>query len=311
MDAKNVFQLLGDDENAATKSLAFVLKHNKKFLSSFLHSLGIHDYDFKNIVLNVQVFYVGKEKNAITDIEIVGNDFYVIIEAKVGCNEPGKPQLLKYVRVLRRKKVKIKRLVVLTEIHCPEIIKSFGKGKNKIKVAYITWNELLEKFEGKHGVGNFKMNELFEEYVRGVLMPEQDCFVFCCDSEDNFEFSRKHKIFRYPVGLSRAPKNPKEFKYIAVYRSKYAGEKQGISEIARITDVSIVTRGDLGRKYAFLRKRGYNRNSKQKFFCIKVGEFTPIRRIKKYRGKKGGRPDYLQTSFEKLLIARYADELRT
>lgn len=111
---ETVFSLIGNDENAMTASLGWVLTQCPALLKKLLEKLGIA-YD-DGIRVDLQKHSSGK---GFTDIEILlDNKFHIIIEAKKGFNVPDISQLEKYALRLnddKKSKDSVKLLIVLAE----------------------------------------------------------------------------------------------------------------------------------------------------------------------------------------------------
>lgn len=95
-EIRTVFQLLGEQENDITFSVAWALARSSGFTERLVTNiLGIHA-SADETTIRIQV----NEKDAgITDIEIESpGQFFIIIEAKKGWTSPTLAQLAKYVR---------------------------------------------------------------------------------------------------------------------------------------------------------------------------------------------------------------------
>jgi len=90
----SVFQLLGDNENDISYSVAWALANCPTFLDVFLRSQINRRTKAKNVLVRLQQ---AERTRGITDIEIESpGDFYIIIEAKRGWKLPGLAQLKLY-----------------------------------------------------------------------------------------------------------------------------------------------------------------------------------------------------------------------
>jgi len=82
----SVFELLGNQENDITYSIGWTLAKSDAFLRVFLKRFFPNPPDIKNAKILLQEF---KRDSGITDIEIQGDDFHVIVEAKRGWTQGG------------------------------------------------------------------------------------------------------------------------------------------------------------------------------------------------------------------------------
>jgi len=91
---ESVFQLLGDDENAISYSVAWALAECPAFLSVVLKEVANWSGPTAGVVIRLQQY---ESEGGVTDIEIEqSSDFYIIMEAKRGWELPGANQLEKY-----------------------------------------------------------------------------------------------------------------------------------------------------------------------------------------------------------------------
>ena len=93
-EVNSVFQLLGYKENSITASISWALCKCPQLLSLLIECIfSIKVDSFEEIEILNQEYNKGK---GITDIEIKGKTFHIIIEAKRGWNLPKKEQLIMY-----------------------------------------------------------------------------------------------------------------------------------------------------------------------------------------------------------------------
>lgn len=96
--AASVFRLLGSDENSGTYALGWALEQSPTLLKALLHrvfgrGLAVHQ---------AQIDLQRHDKDGgFTDVEIMGEDFHLIIEAKRGASVAGDAQISKYLPRLR------------------------------------------------------------------------------------------------------------------------------------------------------------------------------------------------------------------
>lgn len=106
----SVFELLGDRENDVTFSLGWALARcphfNRRFVSSIFDGRVNHEA--------VSVSLQERDKDGITDIELLGPDFHCIVEAKSGLAIPSQNQLKRYAGRLLDSSAKHRVLVTLS-----------------------------------------------------------------------------------------------------------------------------------------------------------------------------------------------------
>jgi len=304
----NVFSLIGTDENAVTKSLAFILAHDKHILRSFLKMLGLKylsDSDLKNAQVEIQVATIGRRE--ITDLEICSkNAFYTIVESKIGGRRPEENQLKKYAERLTLKANQKKRLVLLTEndesnwyVNCFD---PNGKlyGLEIDEYVFLRWGEVNDMiFQHLLRSSKSALNKMVIEYLDGIFMPEEILIVAASDSKE-FEILEKHHFYRFPV-KGAYPK--KRAMYLAIYF-------KGIEYIARIVEYKVMKPKDmhpLPEIYHETYGAG-TQSGEEDFYKVVIGPL--IKLPFKITNPKGHRITYRYTTFEKLLTAQYVHELQ-
>jgi hypothetical protein len=162
---KTIFGLLGEKENDITFSVGLALSRCDEFTRQFLKNVfpKADARSCKMIRLQESSTFGG-----FTDIEIHGDNFNCIIEAKKGWNLPQKRQLETYFKRLSARRQRM--LVVLSEcsneyakLYLPERIK-------RIPVVHQSWSE-IEKIASaslKHSKERKLLLEL-KAYLRGLM----------------------------------------------------------------------------------------------------------------------------------------------
>jgi hypothetical protein len=199
--------LIGSDENAVTKCLAFLLAHNRHVLKSFLKMVSLKylaEKDLKSVQVEIQVATVGRME--ITDLEIyLPNIFYIIVESKIGGRRPEREQMRKYVERIHLRANQKKRLVLLTENDetnwYNNCFDSSGKfhGLGKDECLLLKWDEVNDMiFEHLLRSNKSVFNKMVIEYLDGIFMPQEILIVAASDSQE-FEILEKHHFYRFPV----------------------------------------------------------------------------------------------------------------
>jgi len=307
MKVDNIFSLIGSDENALTKSFAFILAHNKHVLRSFLKLLGLKHLlkqDLESAKVKIQVTTKGRRE--ITDLEICSlNRFYVIVESKIGDRHPDEEQMRKYTKRLNLDKSREKRLVILTETdesnwydHC---FSSNGKfyGLNKEEYAYLQWNQVNDMiFQQLLRSRTSALNNMFLEYLEGMFMPEE-ILIVATASQQEFDILQKHHFYRFPV-KGAFPK--KKAMYLAIYC-------KGIEHLAKIIEYKVMKPKNM-HPLPEIYPETYGPDTEageEDFYKIIIGPL--IKLPFKITNPRGHRVAYRYTTFEKLLTVKYIHEL--
>ncbi len=108
-----VFGLMGRHENDMTRALGWTLSVCPQFLQLFGNRVVPTRFRSSDIAVRLQVW---EKPKGYTDIELSSAGlFHLIIEAKRGWQQPGRPQLRKYAGRFRKSKHGFKSLVMLTD----------------------------------------------------------------------------------------------------------------------------------------------------------------------------------------------------
>lgn len=237
-----VFQLLGENENDITYSVAWAMSQSPHFLRYFLRSILKRE---SKIIQDVSIRLQHIEKSGgITDIEIESpGNFFIIIEAKRGWDLPSRKQLQLYANrsSFKSNDASIKRIVILSEcsqeyanlyLECREI--------NGVPVIPASWKDIVRITTiARSGASNTEKHIIDELqiYLRG-LMTMQNIYTnrvyvvsIKAEKEEGWGISwidivEKRKRYFHPVGLLGFP--PEPVNYIAF---RYGGRLQSIHHV--------------------------------------------------------------------------------
>lgn len=254
---ETIFDLIGDEENDITKSIAWAFIKCPHLLEMVIEYLIHINVDVDDVVVRYQEF---EKDKGITDLEITDNqEFYIIIEAKRGWILPGEAQLKLYSerKDFINNPAKVKAIVSMSE--CTE---EYARDKLPAipgtTVLHLPWivickfaNELRIKTAGKQ---NYILGEL-ERYIKRIMTTQNkdtnwvyvvslglgEAEITSSEGEKKtagityVDIVRKYHRYCCPVGGGRGgwPKEP--LTYIAF---RYEGKLQSIHHIEEyaITD---------------------------------------------------------------------------
>lgn len=134
---ESIFQLLGEKENDITFSLGWVMSKSPALFNFFLHEVMISD---NHITGQENIFLQEHQKNhgGFTDIEIKGDNFHLIIEAKRGWALPSTDQIQKYCCRFS-KETKQNHVVTVSECTKTYFDNFFQKPVVPFQVTHIPW----------------------------------------------------------------------------------------------------------------------------------------------------------------------------
>jgi len=169
----SVFQLLGEDENDISYSVAWALAQCPVFLDGFLKSQVKPGQGYEDVVIRLQH---SEKTGGITDIEIesIGN-FYMIVEAKKGWQLPSQEQLRKYVnrRSFKDTQAPVKLILVLSE--CSQ---EYAKANmesyeiQSIPVNSVSWKDMVKLASTARSTSSYLEKRIIDElliYLRGLM----------------------------------------------------------------------------------------------------------------------------------------------
>lgn len=220
----NQFFLLEHNENGLSKSFAFVLSKNPKFLFKFLRFLGLDVRNSPSLFESVSIDIEKKRKEGRTDIEIYSpGEFHVIIECKVGNNKISK-QREQYIQSFDDAKYKI--LCILTQTNDYKIQKC-----KDISVKNVGWIDIDNLISDEIFQSDILIQE-FQNFLRGGYNMRENKEILIQDLGDPFELKkykehnvyRRDKIFGSPL-------------YFAPYYTRSSGEIEGITNLSKILGI--------------------------------------------------------------------------
>ncbi len=165
----SIFELLGNKENDITASIGWALSQSPSFRAALVRRVfpKLASSTIDSILLQNY-----GDSTGITDVEIIGTEIHVIIEAKRGWNLPGKYQLGKYAKKLRKSERRHRALVVMAACSdewarlsgLPGIVDDF-------KVVYLSWEVVFDICSRVSGCTNVEKRLLTDlrTYLRRIV----------------------------------------------------------------------------------------------------------------------------------------------
>ena len=243
------FQLLGDNENALTSSLAWSLNRNLAFLKLFLErTAGKNANDLENVIIRLQEY---ESQGGLTDVEIESpGRFFLILEAKRGWQLPGRSQLKTYARRRRFRKssARFRRLVVLTECSKEYVQSHLSiRSIDGVPVDSLSWKEVVSLAAKAIRISPTSDKKWLKDFITylGNFTTMQNVnsnsvFVVALSSETQagwriswIDIVKKRRRYFHPVG-NRWPKEPPN--YIAF---RYHGRLQSIHHINKSETIEL------------------------------------------------------------------------
>jgi len=239
----SVFQLLGEDENDISFSVAWALAQCPSYLSAFLKSQIKSKWTLKDIDIRLQH---SERKSGITDIEIESaGSFYLIIEAKKGWQLPSQKQLHKYTNrpKFKESSAPFKLIVVLSE--CSQEYATANMEVREIdgiRIESVSWKDMAKLAITARSTSSHSEKHVIDElliYLRGLMtmqnLDSNRVYVVSLKSKKEegwgiswIDIVEKRRRYFHPIGGGRGgwPKQPPN--YIAF---RYHGKLQSIHHI--------------------------------------------------------------------------------
>ncbi len=238
-----IFQLLGENENDMTCSVAWALTKCPSFLNTFLTSQTKYKIDEDDVVVRLQH---SEKTGGITDIEIVSQGkFYLIIEAKKGWQLPSKGQLQKYANRtgFKNSQAPIKMIITLSE--CSQEYAKENLEANEIigiPIKSLSWKDMAKLAGIARSISSNSEKHIIDElliYFKGLMSMQyyDSNWVYVVSlstiKAKDWDISwidivKKRKEYFHPVGGGRGGWPTEPPNYIAF---RYHGKLQSIHHI--------------------------------------------------------------------------------
>lgn len=217
---ESVFQLLGTKENDITYSLGWALAQSSSFRQLFLKRLLPHlqGLNVEQVSLQEHV-----KDSGITDVELIGHEVHVIIEAKRGWSLPTRAQLHRYAPRFQASESSVSALVAMSEctgeyarLHLPSQI-------DRVPVFHFSWAEAARLAHLKSGThAEKRLLSQFRTYLARIatMQKQESNWVYVVSLGANTpswcklswrEIVYKSGHYFHPVGDKGWPKEPPNY----------------------------------------------------------------------------------------------------
>ncbi len=213
----SVFDLLGHDENDITYSVGWALAQSPTFRGALLSRvLGQGDFGSATVRLQERV-----KDGGVTDIELLGDDFHIIVEAKRGWEAPAEDQLRLYLPRIEKERRQRAAFVTMSECTGEVVAHTLLRQMDRWPVVHLAWHELqaLARSKSKTHAENRLLAELVRYLENVVKMQNKESnwvmtVAISDDKPEGFgltfkEIVLKKKMYFHPVGgqYSQEPVN--------------------------------------------------------------------------------------------------------
>ncbi|MDD9995747.1 MAG: hypothetical protein OXS35_08425 [Dehalococcoidia bacterium] len=240
---QSVFRLIGDDEDALSFGLGYLLAYDPDFCVRVIRACGVSPPRALRIDYSVFLQEVTGRGFGRRDIVIESRGMRVVLEAKIGGALPTQGQLLKYASERELwKRFNRKAIVSLTQVGLPsETQRLVGEKLSKMGVSFhhVQWQRIAELVLGHRPRKDTPVSRhLFREYARFIRrdyrrMGYYDAEILIQDV--NLENAR---IYDEGWMYVTAIKDKKAPLYFAPYFTRQ-NDKEGVSRLSRVENVQI------------------------------------------------------------------------
>ena len=245
---QSLFRLVGNDEDALTYALGFLLAHDQEFCAKLVRRLHIAPRrpvrpDYAIFLQEVTGTGFGRR-----DIVIQDSGMRIVLEAKIGRAEPTSEQLLKYgAEHDLWGRFKTRGVVALTQVELAPATRERVREKlseQGIRFSNVQWHEVVDlalshRPSDGSGVSRYLFDE-FNRYIRrDYHMGYHDAEILVQDVNH-----LNAKIFKEGWMYVTSPKDKKAPLYFAPYFTGQ-GANSGISMISRVIDTEVVVLADM------------------------------------------------------------------
>ncbi len=247
LPVRSVFRLVGNDEDALTFALGYLLAQDSVFCDRLMRHFRIASPEVLSAGYAVHLQEVTAPGYGRRDIVIETDEMRVVFEAKIGGSEPTADQLLKYADELKLWELHTERaLVVLTQVKLSERIERDIRARlsrQRIKFHRIQWHELVDLALRYRPSAESTINDfLFDEFIRYARSDYQMGYY---DAEVAIQDVNlfNAKIYEECWMYVTSPKDKKAPLYFAPYFTKQ-NRHPGLSMVSRVLDIENVRLAD-------------------------------------------------------------------
>lgn len=193
----SIFDVMGSNETSLTRALASILFKDLTLLNQLLKfcypdkNFKLSKYDFKRTNF---FFEKDSKSNGRTDIEIINDNFHIVIEAKIKNNTITKIQASKYSNILNNSKSTNKLFIFLVEVDNTIIPSNIIKHYNKILFSKIAWSNIYNLINSRKAININLVPELLNSLKGSHEMKIHDIDIWAVvvkgDQIENMENSK-------------------------------------------------------------------------------------------------------------------------
>ena len=242
---QSIFRLAGNDEDALTYSLGFLLAHDPVFCKKIVRIAGVRVPRSFESDYSIHLQEVTGRGYGRRDIAIVSGKMRLVLEAKIGRAEPTVDQLTNYAGEDELWSQYERRVIVaLTQVELNPATEEIVRSKLScygISFASVQWHEIVELVLAYRPLGDSGVSRyLFDEFSRYI---RKDYRMGYHDAEVYIQNVNLLNAKIYKKGWMYLGSQKKAPLYFAPYFTGQ-GANSGISLISRVSDIVVVRAGE-------------------------------------------------------------------
>ena len=246
---QSIFRLAGNDEDALTYALGYLMAYDPRLCTSLLKLFGVAKPNALDSSYSVHLQEVTDRKQKFGRRDIVVDAGYtrIVVEAKIGSATPTANQLLKYAAQDELwNQYKTRRIVALTQVKLPAETEDHVRvdlATRGIQFSAVQWYEVLRSvMDYRPADGSEVSRYLFDEFIH-YIRGDYGMGYFDVEISIQDVNAQNAKVFNEGWLYVTAPKDKKAPLYFAPY---FAGQgaNSGISMISRVLWVEQVKLSD-------------------------------------------------------------------
>ena len=245
---QSIFRLVGNDEDALTYGLGFLLAHDPVFCTELLKHLSVTSRRTLNPDYSVHLQEVTERGFGRRDVVIEGGGARIVFEAKIGGAEPTVGQLVKYAEESNLwKQYDTRAVVSLTQVELSAATADKVRSElSKLNIHFyaVQWHQVVDSVmsytpSNASAISRYLFNE-FIRYVRSdYQMGYYDAEILIQDTN-----VLNAKIFKESWMCVSSSKSKKSPLYFGPYFTATNGANTGISMFSRVRYTEIAVLAD-------------------------------------------------------------------
>ena len=243
---QSIFRLAGNDEDALTYALGYLMAYDRNFCIDLLRLFGVARPTTLDSTYSVHLQEVTdrKQKFGRRDIVVDAGERRIVVEAKIGGAAPTPDQLLKYASQDELwNQYKTRWIVTLTQVKLPASTKDQVRtalANKNIQFSAVQWYDVLRVALGHRPADSSEVSRyLFHEFIQYMRGDYEMGYFDAEVSIQDVDFLNS-QIYKQGWMYVTAPKDKRAALYFAPYFARQGGNS-GITMVSRVLCIENLT----------------------------------------------------------------------